>query len=113
MAKNAVKDRINCPTETDSFVEHRLCDSPSSEVTEKIKNRLVEIWVDDRSKPRSAEELFEIGKRTIDPLFHEPPLGPIPEYLQAHLHAIQIQMIYFAPQDVSIQVPQISTFLQQ
>lgn len=87
MAKNAVKDRVNCPTETDSFVEHRLCDSPSSAVTEKIKSRLVEIWVNDQSKPMSAEELFEIGRQTIDPLFHEPPLGPVPEYLKAHLHA--------------------------
>lgn len=34
----------------------------------------------------SAEELFEIGRQTIDPLFHEPPFGPVPEYLRAHLH---------------------------
>jgi len=35
-------------------------------------------------KPLAAAELLQIGREVFEPLFHEPPLGPIPEHLQPH-----------------------------
>jgi peptidylprolyl isomerase len=37
-----------------------------------------------RNKPLAAEELLQIGREAFEPLFHEPPLGPIPDYLKPH-----------------------------
>jgi len=38
-----------------------------------------------RDNPLTAEELLAIGSKTLEPLFHGPPLGPVPEYLVPHL----------------------------
>lgn len=45
-------------------------------VLDKLKNK----W----NKPLGADQLLELGREVFEPLFHEPPLGPIPEYLQPH-----------------------------
>ena len=36
------------------------------------------------NKPLAADELLEIGRATFEPLFHQPPFGPIPEYLKPY-----------------------------
>jgi hypothetical protein len=36
------------------------------------------------NKPLAADELWEIGRESFEPLFAEPPLGPIPDYLDPH-----------------------------
>ena len=36
------------------------------------------------NKPVAADELLEIGRATFELLFHQPPLGPIPEYLKPY-----------------------------
>jgi hypothetical protein len=36
------------------------------------------------NKPLAAGELWEIGRESFEPLFAEPPLGPIPEYVDPH-----------------------------
>ena len=36
------------------------------------------------NKPLAADELLEIGREAFEPLFHAPPLGPIPEHLRPH-----------------------------
>lgn len=36
-------------------------------------------------KPLAADELLEIGREAFEPLFHAPPLGPIPEHLRPHI----------------------------
>jgi hypothetical protein len=41
-------------------------------------------WGDKWGEPLTAGELLEIGRDALEPLFHEPPLGPIPEYLRPH-----------------------------
>jgi hypothetical protein len=35
-------------------------------------------------KPLTADEFLAIGGRALEPLFHEPPIGPIPDYLDPH-----------------------------
>jgi hypothetical protein len=37
------------------------------------------------NKPLAADELLEIGREAFEPLFHKPPLGPIPEHLRPHI----------------------------
>jgi hypothetical protein len=36
------------------------------------------------NRPLAADELWEIGRESFEPLFDEPPLGPIPEYLKVY-----------------------------
>ena len=36
------------------------------------------------NRPLATEELWEIGRESFEPLFDEPPLGPVPEYLKVH-----------------------------
>ena len=36
------------------------------------------------NRPLAPDELWEIGRESFEPLFDEPPLGPVPEYLKAH-----------------------------
>lgn len=36
-------------------------------------------------EPLTAGELLEIGREALEPLFHEPPIGPIPDYLTPYL----------------------------
>lgn len=35
-------------------------------------------------QPLAADEILTVGRETFEPLFHEPPVGPIPEYLDPH-----------------------------
>jgi hypothetical protein len=37
------------------------------------------------NKPLAVDELLEIGREAFEPLFHVPPLGPIPEHLRPHM----------------------------
>jgi hypothetical protein len=36
------------------------------------------------TEPLAADELLEMGREAFEPLFHAPPLGPIPEHLNSH-----------------------------
>jgi len=63
--------------------------SPPSEVvcqedSRNIKKLLMMNWGDKWGKPLAPGELLEIGREILEPLFHEPLLGPIPEYLRPH-----------------------------
>jgi hypothetical protein len=56
----------------------------SAEEFDKILNPLM---VDGRGKwnrPLAADELLEMHREAFEPLFHGPPLGPIPDYLKPH-----------------------------
>lgn len=61
-----------------------LGETVSPRESEKIVKLLLTDWSDKWNKPLTADELMEIGREAFEPLFHEPPLGPIPEYLKAH-----------------------------
>jgi hypothetical protein len=37
------------------------------------------------NKPLAADGLLETGREAFEPLFHAPPLGPIPEHLRPHI----------------------------
>ena len=41
-------------------------------------------WGDKWRDPLTPRELLEIGREALEPLFHEPPIGPIPEHLRPH-----------------------------
>jgi hypothetical protein len=41
-------------------------------------------WGGRRDIPLAADELLMIGGNAFEPLFHEPPIGPIPEYPAPH-----------------------------
>jgi hypothetical protein len=51
---------------------------------EKILKRLTVDGGGKWNTPLGAEELLEIGRETFEPLFHQPPLGPVPEHLKPH-----------------------------
>ena len=57
---------------------------PSSEESDTMEKLLMADWGDKWGKPLTAEELLEIGKKEFEPLFQQPPIGPIPEYLKPH-----------------------------
>ena len=57
---------------------------PSSDTSDTLEKFLVADWGDKWGKPLSAEELLVIGRKEFEPLFHRPPVGPIPEYLKPH-----------------------------
>ena len=38
-------------------------------------------------QPLTADELLTIGRNAFEPLFHEPPIGPVPDYLAPHWSA--------------------------
>ncbi len=50
-----------------------------------IEKLLAVDWKGRRGEPMTAAELLEIGAAAFEPLFHEPPVGPVPEYLRPHL----------------------------
>ncbi len=50
-----------------------------------IEKLLLYCLTDGPGIPLTAEELLRIGWMAFEPLFHEPPVGPIPEYLLPHL----------------------------
>jgi hypothetical protein len=53
----------------------------TSEIMAKL---LTANWGGSLGKAVTVEELLDIGRKALEPLFHEPPLGPIPEYLKPH-----------------------------
>ena len=53
-----------------------------SSIMEKL---LIADWGGRRGQPLTADELLMIGRNAFEPLFHEPPIGPIPDYLTPHL----------------------------
>ena len=61
-----------------------LDETLSPEESEKIVKLLLLESGDEHGKPLTAEELLEIGRDAFEPLFHQPPIGPIPEYLRPH-----------------------------
>ena len=52
---------------------------------EKIAKLLLAQRRDRWNKPLAVAELLEIGREAFEPLFNEPPLGPIPEHLRPHM----------------------------
>ena len=52
---------------------------------EKIAKLLLAQRRDRWNKPLAVDELLEIGREAFEPLFNEPPLGPIPEHLRPHM----------------------------
>ena len=61
-----------------------LDEALSPEETGKILKLLLLASGDVRRKPLTAEELLDTGRDAFEPLFHQPPIGPIPEYLRLH-----------------------------
>jgi len=59
-------------------------ETPSPKEFEDIVKLLLAHWADKWNKPLAAHELLEMGREVFEPLFHEPPLGPMPEYLKPH-----------------------------
>jgi hypothetical protein len=56
-------------------------DSVFSSTMEKL---LVADWGGRWGESLTADELLVIGAEALEPLFQEPPLGPIPDYLAPH-----------------------------
>lgn len=50
-----------------------------------VEKLLTADWRGRRGKPLPADELLIMARDGFEPLFHEPPIGPIPEYLTPHL----------------------------
>ena len=50
-----------------------------------VEKLLMADWRGRRGKPLPADEILVMGGNGFEPLFHEPPIGPIPEYLTPHL----------------------------
>ena len=65
--------------------ELQLPEILSEERSEQMEKLLVTDWGDKWGEPLTPSELLEMGRGALEPLFHEPPLGPIPEYLRPHL----------------------------
>ena len=65
-------------------MDERMRDIPSPERCETMEQLLKADWGGKWGEPFSAEEVLEIGRRVFDPLFLEPPLGPIPDYVKPH-----------------------------
>ena len=62
--------------------------SPGETTSPKEFEQIVKLFLADDgdkwNKPLAADELLAIGREPLEPLFHEPPLGPIPDYLEPH-----------------------------
>ena len=56
----------------------------SPEESEKIVKLLLLESGEERGKLLTAEELLHLDKEAFEPLFHQPPIGPIPEYFKPH-----------------------------
>jgi hypothetical protein len=52
---------------------------------EKIEELLLAHRDGKWNKPLAVDELLEIVGESFEPLFHEPPLGPIPEHLRSYM----------------------------
>lgn len=84
MSQNHCKRAQNSDAESDRALELRLREYLPPDESEKIEKLLLTDWGERWGKPLSARELLEIGRQTFEPLFHDPVLGPIPEYLRHH-----------------------------
>jgi hypothetical protein len=62
--------------------------SPGDTLSPKEFEKILKLLLVDGSgkwnKPLAADELLGIGREAFEPLFHEPPLGPIPEHLRPY-----------------------------
>ena len=62
--------------------------SPGETLSPKELEKIVKLLLSDRAgkwnKPLAAEDLLEMHREVFEPLFYEPPFGPIPEYLKPH-----------------------------
>ncbi|HAA02947.1 MAG TPA: hypothetical protein DCE18_06215 [Syntrophobacteraceae bacterium] len=59
-------------------------DNESAEAV-TMEKLLVADWRDLWDQPLTAEELLTIGGKEFEALFHEPPIGPIPNHLAPYL----------------------------
>jgi hypothetical protein len=84
MPKNHHKETRNRNAESDSTSRLSGHEWFSPDESEKIEKLLLADWGDRWSAPLTAGELLELGKDAFEPLFYEPPLGPIPKYLRLH-----------------------------
>ena len=64
--------------------ELQLPEVLSEERSDGMEKLLMADWGNSWGKPLTPGELLELGREALEPLFHEPPLGPIPEYLRPH-----------------------------
>ncbi|MGA7877020.1 MAG: hypothetical protein WCA08_15280 [Desulfoferrobacter sp.] len=76
----------NSGAKSESNLEFLSRTSCSPDEFEKTKKLLLTNWGDKWDTPLTVDELLEIGKAALEPLFHEPPIGPIPEYLGPHFY---------------------------
>jgi hypothetical protein len=88
MSENHSGHLGECNAKAERNVELRIREPLSSDGPQKIEAWLLvdpsgRCW----DKPLTAEELLEAGREAFEPLFHEPPIGPIPEYLSPYLSA--------------------------
>jgi hypothetical protein len=62
--------------------------SPGDTLPPKEFEKIVKLLMVNRggkwNKPLAADALLEMHREAFEPLFHEPPLGPIPDYLKSH-----------------------------
>jgi len=85
MRKNSGENLQSCPIESESAIEAPFRRSLPSEGAEMIERLLLADWGKKWAQPLSVDELLEIGKGVFEQLFHEPPIGPIPDYFRPHL----------------------------
>jgi hypothetical protein len=85
MSKNPSRHLRDCEAKAGRTLELRLCEPLAPDDSQKIERWLLVDPGDRWDKPLTAEELLEIGREAFEPLFHEPPIGPIPEYVRPHL----------------------------
>ena len=83
-SKKHCENARNSDARSDEALGLRLDESLSPGESEKIETLLLAHWGDRSRKPLAADELLEIGKSALEPLFRGPPLGPIPDYLRPH-----------------------------
>ena len=70
--------------EPDRLSELGARDGTASQDLPYVEKLLMADWGGLRGRPLPADELLAIGREAFEPLFHEPPIGPIPEYLIPH-----------------------------
>ncbi|UCG20129.1 MAG: hypothetical protein JSU80_10335 [Deltaproteobacteria bacterium] len=62
--------------------------SPGDTLSPKEFEKILKLLMVERgskwNKPLAADELLEMHREAFEPLFHGPPLGPIPDYLKPH-----------------------------
>jgi hypothetical protein len=71
-------------------LEDGTVSSPTSKENEPLECAVMETllaadWGGRWGQPVTTDELLTIGRQAFEPLFHQPPIGPIPDYLASHL----------------------------